>query len=176
MRTCDGTPLTAYAARVQFREAVPADIAGLAALLLRASPGRTLEAECEYVRRYFERSETVIQIAVQGVEPVGVVSFEPSLARGEEGADERTAYLRLIAVDPPLWGSGLAQHLLEWAHSRMGASGFAHAYLWCAVSNARARRFYERAGWTADGRRREHEDWGLMRAYVRQVSDPDVGA
>jgi ribosomal protein S18 acetylase RimI-like enzyme len=161
---------------MQFRQAEPADSAGLAALLLRASPGRTLEAESEYVRRYFERPQTVIQIAVRDAEPVGVVSFGPSLAREEEGADALTAYLRLIAVDPTLRGSGLARHLLQWAHSRMGAVGFAHAYLWRAVSNARAGRFYERAGWTADGRRREHEDWGPMLAYARQVFDAHVPA
>ena len=159
---------------MQFRAAEPADVAALASLLLRASPGRALEAECEYVRAYFERPETVIRIAVQDAEPVGVVSFEPSLVRGDEGADERTAYLRLIATDPSLWGTGLAGQLLEWAQTRMAAVGFAHAYLWCAESNSRARRFYERAGWTADGRRREHEDWGPMLAYAKQVSGAQV--
>jgi RimJ/RimL family protein N-acetyltransferase len=114
------------------------------------------------------RPQTVIRIAVRDDDPVGVVSFEPSLVRGDDGADERTAYLRLIATDPSLWGSGLAGELLDWADSDMAATGFDRAYLWCGVSNARARRFYERAGWAPDGRRREHEEWGPMLAYAKQ--------
>jgi GNAT superfamily N-acetyltransferase len=156
---------------VEFRAAAPSDVAALAALLSRASPGRTLEAECSYVGGYFERPETVIGIALRDAEAVGVVSFEPSLVRGDPGADERTAYLRLIATHPSLWGTGLANELLEWAETRMVAAGFARAYLWCARSNGRARRFYERAGWTADGRRSQHEDWGPMLGYAKQVRD-----
>jgi predicted N-acetyltransferase YhbS len=114
---------------MQFRSAEMADVAALAALLLRASPGRAFKAECDYVRAYFERPQTVIRIAVRDDDPVGVVSFEPSLVRGDDGADERTAYLRPIATDPSLWGSGLAGELLDWADSDMAATGFDRAYL-----------------------------------------------
>lgn len=154
---------------MELRAADPADVAALAALLLRASPGRAFEAECGYVRTYFEHPETVIQVAVRDEDLVGVISFEPSLVRDGEGADAQTAYLRLIATDPSLWGTGLAGQLLRWAETEMAAAGFADAYLWCASSNARARRFYEHAGWAADGRRRNHDDWGPMLAYMRQL-------
>lgn len=150
---------------MNFRVAEPADIPALAELLLRASPGRTLEHEVGYVGAYFERPETRIQIAVQDRAPTGVVSFEPSLIRGEDVAGERTAYLRLIAVDPSRWGSGLGSDLMQWAVGAMESSGFTDAYLWCGESNARARRFYEREGWQPDGRRREHQDWGPMLSY-----------
>jgi GNAT superfamily N-acetyltransferase len=154
---------------VDFRAAEPADIQAVARLLLRASPGRQLEREAAYVAAYFEHPETVLTIAVTGDEPAGVVSFEPSLIRHEDGADEATAYLRLIAVDPARWGSGLAADLLERARTGMAAAGFRRAYLWCGAANLRARRFYEREGWSPDGRVRQHEDWGPMVAYTREL-------
>jgi len=158
-----------YVLPMEFRSAESADVAALAELLLRASPGRSFEAECDYVRAYFDRPETVIRIAVRDDAPVGIVSFEPSLVRGDDGAHARTAYLRLIATDPSLWGRGLAGELLDWAVTEMAAAGFERVYLWCGESNTRARRFYERGGWVLDGRRREHEDWGVMLAYAKHL-------
>jgi ribosomal protein S18 acetylase RimI-like enzyme len=151
---------------LEFRAAEPADVPAIAQLLLRASPGRTLEHELGYVGAYFEQRETRIQIALDDGTMVGIVSFEPSLIRGEEIAGERLAYLRLIAVDPARWGSGLATELLCSAAGEMRDAGYAEAYLWCGESNARARRFYEREGWREDGRARAHEDWGRMLGYT----------
>jgi RimJ/RimL family protein N-acetyltransferase len=123
---------------LEFRAAEPADVPAIAQLLLRASPGRTLEHELGYVGAYFEQRETRIQIALDDGTMVGIVSFEPSLIRGEEIAGERLAYLRLIAVDPARWGSGLATELLCSAAGEMRDAGYAEAYLWCGESNARA--------------------------------------
>jgi ribosomal protein S18 acetylase RimI-like enzyme len=161
---------------LNFRAAAAADIPALAALLLWATPGRTLEHELAYVRGYFERPETVVTLAEQDGELAGVVSFEPSLIRGEPVADARTGYVRLLAVDPDLWGTGLASELMAQARSEMAGDGFDRAYLWCGASNARARRFYEREGWTLDGREREHADWGRMISYQRRISDAAMHA
>jgi GNAT superfamily N-acetyltransferase len=156
---------------VEDRAAEPADIRAIAELLLRASPGRTLEHEIGYVGAYFERPETRIRLALDDGRLVGVVSFEPSLIRGEEIADEHLAYLRLIAVDPSRWGSGVATELMGLAVDEMLAAGYAGAYLWCGDANARARRFYEREGWRPDGRTRHHVDWGRMVGYARELRD-----
>jgi hypothetical protein len=49
----------------------------------------------------------------------------------------------------------------------MTSQGFARAYLWTQVGNARARRFYEREGWADDGGRRFHDAWQTQMArYV----------
>jgi GNAT superfamily N-acetyltransferase len=142
----------------------------MAELLLRATPGRTLEHEVGYVGAYFERPETKIRIAVEGNVSLGVVSFEPSRIRGEPVAHDRLAYLRLLAVDPSRWGSGLAAELMVWAIEAMRDAGYASAYLWCGEANARARRFYEREGWRPDGRTRQHPDWGPMVGYGRELA------
>jgi GNAT superfamily N-acetyltransferase len=67
--------------------------------------------------------------------------------------EEGTAELRSLYVVPDAWGSGVAGALhdtaLEWMRTRAG-----EAILWVGEANARARRFYAREGWSADGERR----------------------
>jgi GNAT superfamily N-acetyltransferase len=48
-------------------------------------------------------------------------------------------------------GSGLAGVLLTEAERQVKANGYAEAWLAVATGNARARRFYERSGWTDAG-------------------------
>ncbi len=54
-------------------------------------------------------------------------------------------------VDPDLWGTGVAQPLLAHATTLLSALGHGEAILWVLRGNARARRFYEQAGWRVDG-------------------------
>lgn len=48
-------------------------------------------------------------------------------------------------------GSGVAAALLAAAEERVAANGHDQAWLAVVAGNARARRFYERQGWTDDG-------------------------
>lgn len=48
-------------------------------------------------------------------------------------------------------GTGLAADLLHAAERRVAAGGHSSAWLAVVTGNARARRFYERQGWTDDG-------------------------
>ena len=56
-------------------------------------------------------------------------------------------------VAPEARGTGTAQHLMQDAETRILAAGHESAWLACAIDNARAARFYERAGWTDGGER-----------------------
>ncbi len=57
---------------------------------------------------------------------------------------------------PEAWGSGAGSALMAAVIAALRANGFAAAHLWVLEDNPRARRFYEREGWSpADGRRRE---------------------
>ena len=58
------------------------------------------------------------------------------------------AVLGQIFVDAAYRGSGLAKPLLAAAERRMAEQGVAEAELHCLHGNDRARRFYERNGWT----------------------------
>ena len=65
-----------------------------------------------------------------------------------------TGELKDLYVVPQAWGSGVAGALhetaLDWLRDRAS-----EAILWVGEANARARRFYEREGWSADGETRE---------------------
>lgn len=56
-----------------------------------------------------------------------------------------------LYVDPPQWGSGVSSVLLVAGCDRLSRAGHEKAFLWVLATNMRARRFYERNGWTTDG-------------------------
>lgn len=84
-----------------------------------------------------------------GERVVGFVSLGPERerARGFTGRGEIWAFY----LHPEVWGSGIADRLIEHAHERLLAEGFVEAVLWVLDDNPRARRFYERHGWAATG-------------------------
>jgi RimJ/RimL family protein N-acetyltransferase len=56
---------------------------------------------------------------------------------------------------------------LEAAQAELDRMGFAESVLWVVPGNARARRFYERAGWATDGTERTAEVFGVTVPEVR---------
>ncbi|MFE5484625.1 GNAT family N-acetyltransferase [Streptomyces sp. NPDC056527] len=62
-----------------------------------------------------------------------------------------TGELYALYVQPSLTGSGIGRALLEAVHAHAHAAGFAPVLLWVLAGNGGARRFYERAGYVADG-------------------------
>jgi tRNA dimethylallyltransferase len=59
-----------------------------------------------------------------------------------------------LYVTPEHWGEGVADRLHDTAVKAISDSGARAARLWVLEDNARARRFYERRGWHADGSER----------------------
>lgn len=74
--------------------------------------------------------------------------------------------LYAIYALPEAWGSGAGPALMTAALAAL-RTGFETASLWVLEDNPRARRFYEREGWTRDGGRREEEFLGVQVAEVR---------
>jgi GNAT superfamily N-acetyltransferase len=68
--------------------------------------------------------------------------------------DGATCELRSLYVVPDAWGTGVAKPLMDVALDAMRERGATDATLWVVEANARARRFYEREGWTLDGETR----------------------
>jgi ribosomal protein S18 acetylase RimI-like enzyme len=56
---------------------------------------------------------------------------------------------------------------MDAALDRLVSAGFSEATLWVLDSNARARRFYEAGGWSADGAQKRDEDRGFPVTQVR---------
>lgn len=69
---------------------------------------------------------------------------------GEDNEEPGHGLLFLLYVDPTAWGSR-AGHELMAASEAWLAERWDRAVLWVLEANERARRFYERAGWHADG-------------------------
>ena len=82
----------------------------------------------------------------------------------EDEAEQRELFA--IYVLPDAWGTGAATALMGAAVEAMRARGAADAILWVLDDNPRARRFYEREGWHADGSA-ESEYLGLNVPLVR---------
>ena len=66
----------------------------------------------------------------------------------------RTCELAALYVVPGAWGSGTTRMLLGAVLTAMRERGAEDGFLWVGEANARARRFYEREGWAADGETR----------------------
>jgi ribosomal protein S18 acetylase RimI-like enzyme len=83
---------------------------------------------------------------------VGFVQFGPSPDRDDN--PHHCGQILAIHVDPDVTGRGVGRALLAASVQSLAQAGYQRATLWVIVDNDRARRFYERAGWTPDGTRR----------------------
>jgi ribosomal protein S18 acetylase RimI-like enzyme len=77
-------------------------------------------------------------------------------ACGNERTGEGAAEVFAIYVDPPRWGTGAGRALMDAAVAHLTAGGPRPVRLWALDGNERARRFYERYGFVADGATGRH--------------------
>lgn len=70
-------------------------------------------------------------------------------------------------VDPAHWRQGVGSALMVAGLERLSRSGYTRAVLWVLADNPRARAFYERHGWLADGARKYFEVAGERYLEVR---------
>ena len=68
-----------------------------------------------------------------------------------DGKDGRVAELYALYVHPAWWSTGTGRALMERVLARSSAARYASITLWVLRDNQRARRFYEKAGFAADG-------------------------
>jgi ribosomal protein S18 acetylase RimI-like enzyme len=85
-------------------------------------------------------------VAADGIDIVGFAT----VGRDRDG-NPNTGELYSIYLLPSHWDAGVGRALLNEAVSSMDSQNYASAVLWVLDNNARARRFYEKAGWSADG-------------------------
>jgi len=100
---------------------------------------------------------------------VGYASFGPELdvlgmswpyQRTAAGAEGRVAELYALYVHPARWSTGTGRALMDQVLARVSGAGYRSITLWVLQDNARARWFYERAGFAPDGARHELPDLG----------------
>jgi ribosomal protein S18 acetylase RimI-like enzyme len=72
-----------------------------------------------------------------------------------------------LYVHPQLWYHGIGQRLLAYATEYFKIQGCSEATLFVYEENIRARRFYERAGWSSDGHRELYKHFDFSRPVLR---------
>jgi GNAT superfamily N-acetyltransferase len=100
---------------------------------------------------------------------VGYASFGPERDVLEEpwpypltpaGSDGQVAELYALYVHPTWWSTGTGRALMDHVLAGVCVAGYAWITLWVLEANARARRFYARAGFAPDGARHVLDDLG----------------
>lgn len=143
--------------------------------------GMTVEADVRARRGYFEQPKgdiaNLVAVNAQGA-VVGWACIGPDRDTGHAASATPTAAasgeLYALYVQPTLTGSGIGRTLLDAAHTHAVAQGFEELRLWVLTDNTRARRFYERAGYAADGAVQADEYDGVSVSEVRYRRTPLV--
>ncbi|MFE0849109.1 GNAT family N-acetyltransferase [Streptomyces rochei] len=151
-------------AMVHVREMVEADIEAVSTIRVRGwqaayagvvpqtyLDAMTVEGDAGQRRQWFSQpgreSQDLVALGDRG--PVGWICFGPY--RGEMPGLERAGEIYALYISPDLIGQGIGRLLLGETHAQMKGQGFETSALWVLSDNQRARRFYERAGYQADG-------------------------
>jgi RimJ/RimL family protein N-acetyltransferase len=129
--------------KVAYRDLLPAsDLDQLEVSQFESWRGRRIEA--------MDRSNSATLVIDDG----GVAGFVDVGPTRDEHLDAgEVAELYAIYLDPERWGHGYGRDLIVAAEAAMVDLGFGSAMLWVLEDNARARAFYEAAGWRPDGGR-----------------------
>jgi GNAT superfamily N-acetyltransferase len=111
---------------------------------------RLEQAEPRLVTFVAERAGAVLGFSVAGPSSIPV----------------RYGELHALYVNPNQWSQGIGRALIERAEAELVLS-WDEALLWTLEDNPRTRRFYESAGWRADGVRSSFDAFGVRAPIVR---------
>ncbi|MEU6302427.1 GNAT family N-acetyltransferase [Streptomyces chartreusis] len=126
--------------------------------------------DAERRRGYFSQGDASVLdlVAERDGEIVGWACHGP-YRDGEARTEDVELYA--IYVDPGRYGAGIGHALLQESLRRCTAAGHPRMLLWVLKDNARARRFYERAGFRADGAEEPFEVEGVDVPEVRYARE-----
>ncbi|MGI5412425.1 N-acetyltransferase family protein [Streptomyces chartreusis] len=126
--------------------------------------------DAERRRGHFSQGDTSVVdlVAERDGEIVGWACHGP-YRDGEARTEDVELYA--IYVDPGRYGAGIGHALLQESVRRCTAAGHPRMLLWVLKDNARARRFYERAGFRADGAEEPFEVEGVEVPEVRYARE-----
>jgi GNAT superfamily N-acetyltransferase len=129
--------------------------------------GLSWESRAEFWGRAVEaHAGNSVFVATDGTAVIGFAAAGPALD------DDLPEFYQLYAIylAPEVWGSGVGTDLLD---AVLGVASGPGVALWVLDGNARARRFYERAGFAPDGVSRVEMLQGNRLDEVRYVRPND---
>jgi ribosomal protein S18 acetylase RimI-like enzyme len=161
---------------IELRDATAADVDAIAALFLRCWRGYADVLPARVIAVFDEASATDLwRRALEAPRPGtrGVVAVEDDpvvgvIRMGRDPDEPTVGHVFSLYVDPATQGSGVGRRLLADAEAWFRAEGLAEATLWVFEANERARGFYARLGWIADGRTRVEPEFGEPEVSLRR--------
>jgi GNAT superfamily N-acetyltransferase len=166
---------------VLIRSAVPADAEGVAAVHVASwqgayrgvfpdevldGPDLLADRLRLWQRLFGEPGPREVNLVAEdpGGRVVGLLHGRPS--RDDDAGPDTGEVIAIYAL-PTEWGTGVGRELMAAAVDGLRAAGYTAATLWVLASNARARRFYELAGWAPDGAEKDDVMAGTTIREVR---------
>jgi len=151
--------MTASLAQLTFRRAALEDAGRLAAVLVEgfdtyrefAPPDwRVPDAEdvAEVLAARLPRPTVWCLLAEEGSRVAGYVALLPAADARRPVRQPGLAHFWMLFVRAPWWGTGLARRLHAASRDAAVSRGFTSMRLFTPADQSRARRFYEREGWT----------------------------
>ena len=123
----------------------------------------------EEMRRRVSSPRVWCAVAEVDGEVVGHCAFLPAeLWRGGD-PEPGLAHLWQLFVRQAHWGSGAARALMAAAVEAAAEQGYERLRLFAAAGQSRARRFYEREGWTAAGPPEADPAFGMETVEYRRT-------
>jgi GNAT superfamily N-acetyltransferase len=164
---------------MRIREAEPKDAVAIAEVHVRSwqaayrgqltdeyLDGLSVDERLEQHRRSLEQPRAEWRTWV--AEDEGrVTAFAVTGPSEDADAEPSTGEVYAIYLEPDRVGTGLGRSLFEHAIADLRERGFSVVTLWVLETNERARRFYEVAGWRADGTETNERVDCEMRPTVR---------
>ena len=163
---------------MQVRRATVDDAAGIAAVHVASWQGAyrgllpdavldslSVEGRTAVWRRFLAEEGHVAFVAED--DGGQVIGFVHTMAARDADADPSTGEVTSIYALPSAWGTGAGRELMAAAVDWLRSAGYRTATLWVLDSNARARRFYELAGWSPDGTTKDDVVAGVSVTEVR---------
>lgn len=109
----------------------------------------SVERRAEFWNRILGNADVDVFVALDAGETI--VGFASIHATRDSDATPGTGELGTIYVLPEAWGQGYGRALMDAALDRAVERGFAVLTVWVLEANERAKRFYQIAGFEADG-------------------------
>jgi len=96
---------------------------------------------------------------------IGFADFGPTTDTDQDPAF--VGEVGAIYLSPDAWGTGCGRELMTASLARLSRAGYQQVTLWVLDTNARARRFYELAGFEPDGAQKVDDRGAFQLSEVR---------